>query len=177
MAAEESATRVLRAAQEVSDDSLVSFAAWVLSVSYTLKGNEHQSVHLGELALSKAPTPADKVWAQTHVALVWCRAGDAARAAVVLSELVPLYRATRFRAGEVLCTIYLGEAHWRCGNYGKARETLQGGLQLAEQLGMKLFTGCAPRLLGSSGEAWSRHSASRRRSSPCGSAMRRPASA
>ncbi len=115
---------------------------------YTSKGDPQESVRYGEPAVEKAPTPADKVWAQTSLAYAWCRAGEPAKAAAVLSELLSLYQATRFIGNEVWCRIYLGEAQWRCGNYGMARETLQGGLQLAEQLGMKFFVGCAHRFLG-----------------------------
>ncbi len=147
-AAEDTAMRELRAAQEVSDDSLISFAAWILALVYTSKGDPQGSVRYGELAVEKAPTPADKVWAQTFLAYAWCRAGEPAKAAAVLSELLPLYQATGFLGGVAGTRIFLGEAHWRCGDYGKARETLQGGLQLAEQLGMKFLTGYAHRLLG-----------------------------
>ena len=131
----------------MSDDSLISFAAMVLSDVYSLKGDLQESVRYGELAVQKAPTLADKVWAQTSLGHAWCVTGEAAKAVAVLSELLPLYQATRFIGGEVWCRNCLGEAQWRFGLYEMARGTLQGAIELADQCGMKFFSGLAHRLL------------------------------
>lgn len=63
------AQKALKFAEEFSDNSLVVFANWTLSLAYTLKSDLARSVEYGEPALLKAQTPADKARAQRGTAI------------------------------------------------------------------------------------------------------------
>ena len=56
----EEGQKALSVAEEFSDNSLISWSAWNLSIAYTWKGDLARAVEYGELAVQKAPTPADK---------------------------------------------------------------------------------------------------------------------
>ncbi|NIS60249.1 MAG: guanylate cyclase, partial [Proteobacteria bacterium] len=71
----EEAQKAVKVAEESSDNSLIAFATWTLSMTYTWKGDLGRAVEHGELALQKAPTPADKAWAQRGLGWALCRAG------------------------------------------------------------------------------------------------------
>jgi len=68
-----------RIAEEYSDNSLISFALWIISIAYTGKWDLDRAIEYGDLAIQKAPTPADKLWAQMALASAWCRAGETQR--------------------------------------------------------------------------------------------------
>ena len=138
----------LRVAEEFSDNSLICFAASIISFALNSKGDLGQAIEYGELAVHKATTPADKVWAQGFLTWVRCRSGEAHRAIEVLAQIVSIQKAGRFRMGETGYTVELGEGYWLAKNYDKATHTLQAGLELAESTGYKLCIGWAHRLLG-----------------------------
>ena len=64
----------LSIAEEYSDKSQISFAAWTLSVAYSFKGDLPRAVEYGELAVQKAPPGGDKAWAQRYLGWALCRA-------------------------------------------------------------------------------------------------------
>jgi tetratricopeptide (TPR) repeat protein len=66
----------------------------------------------------------------------------------MLESLVPMYQAAHFLGGEVYGRALLGEGYWLAGEYGKARETLEKCLQLAESHGIQYYVAQAQRLLG-----------------------------
>ena len=138
----------LRVAEEFSDNSLICFAASIISFALNSKGDLGQAIEYGELAVHKAATPADKVWAQGFLTWVRCRSGEAHRAIEVLAQIVSIQKAGRFRMGETGYTVELGEGYWLAENYDKATQTLQAGLELADSTGYKLCIGWAHRLLG-----------------------------
>jgi tetratricopeptide (TPR) repeat protein len=138
----------LRMAEEFSDNSLISFAASIISFALNSKGDLAQAIEYGELAVHKAPTPADKIWAKGFLAWVRCKSLEAHGATEVLAQIVSIQKAGRFKMGETGYTVELGEAYWLAGKYGKATQTLQAGLRLAESTGYKLCIGWAHRLLG-----------------------------
>jgi transcriptional regulator with AAA-type ATPase domain/tetratricopeptide (TPR) repeat protein len=138
----------LELAERYSDKSLVCFANWNISLAYTYKGDLALALEHGELAVREAPTPADRIWAQAHLALAWCRAGESRKASELLASLVPLYQRTRFVPGEVIVATYLGEAYWRAGERAKAVETLETVLDTAGGTGMRFYGGVAHSLLG-----------------------------
>ena len=70
------AQKALKIAEEFSDNSVVSFAAMILSPAYLRKGDLPRALEYGEYAVNKAPTPGDKAWAQTALAEVWCRSDE-----------------------------------------------------------------------------------------------------
>ncbi len=143
----EEGQKALSVAQEFSDNSLISFVAWNLSIAYTWKGDLARAVEYGELAVQKAPTPADKAWAQRSLGWAWCRAGEPNRGIELLTAVLPIFRAG-FTASEIPLTCYLGEGHWLAGEDDKARQTLEEGLEMAERCGTRYYLGFAQRLLG-----------------------------
>jgi len=137
----------LGVAERFSDNSMISFAYLTISTAYINKGDLGQGIEYGELAEHKAPTPADKVWAQASLALAWIRAGEPHRGIETLAPLVPMYRAVSYSGGEGQIMLSLGEGYWLTGEYDKARHTLEECLELAERCGMKAYIGIAHRLL------------------------------
>ena len=48
----------------------------------------------------------------------------------------------------MLLICYLGEGYWLAGEYDKARQTLEKGLEIMERCGAKFYAGFAQRLMG-----------------------------
>ena len=113
--------------QSSLNNSLVSFAHWNMSIAYTYKGDLTNAVEQAELAVKKAPTLADKVWAQTQFGFASCRRDKTRTAAELLASLAPMYDATQFIPGQVFNTTYLVEAYWSSGNIDAAELTAQRG--------------------------------------------------
>jgi tetratricopeptide (TPR) repeat protein len=144
----EEAQKALTVAEEFSDNSLISFGAWNLSIVHSWKGELARAVEYGELAVQKAPTPGDKAWAQRSLGWAWCRAGEPNRGIELLTEVLSIFRAGRFIPTEIPLTCFLGEGFWLAGEDDKARQTLEEGLEMAERYGVRYYAGFAQRLLG-----------------------------
>jgi tetratricopeptide (TPR) repeat protein len=119
----------------------------MLCVTYTAQGDLAAALHYGELACEKAPTPLDRVWAQSMLAWAWTRTGRAAEAIEVLSEILPAYEATRFSPGLLFGGVYLGEAFAREGRLDEAVTTLRTAAARAERVQSPFYGGSAHRLL------------------------------
>jgi tetratricopeptide (TPR) repeat protein len=137
----------LALADRFSDDSLASHAALTLALAEGTWGELEGAVEHGELALRKAPTPADRMWARAILAWAWCRAGEPARGVDVLAAVVARSRSVRWQAGEFYA-VWLGEALLELGQHERARQTLSECLAVAEEHGMAYLAGSAHRLLG-----------------------------
>jgi class 3 adenylate cyclase/tetratricopeptide (TPR) repeat protein len=144
----EEGKEALRVAEEYSDSSMISFALWIISVAYTQKWDLDRAIEYGDLAVQKAPTPADKLWAQYTLAWAWCRAGETQRGIETLAAILPMFQAVRFRSSEVGSGVFLGEGYWLAGEHEKARQTLEEALELAERCGYRYWSGQAQNLLG-----------------------------
>jgi tetratricopeptide (TPR) repeat protein len=144
----EEGRKALGVAEESSDNSSITFAAWNLSIAYNWKGESDMAIKYGELAVQKAPTPGDKAWAQRSLAWAWCRSGETTRGIELLTTVLPIFRTGQFISGEINLTCYLGEGYWLAGEDIKARQTLEEGLELAERCGVRYYAGFAQRLLG-----------------------------
>jgi tetratricopeptide (TPR) repeat protein len=138
----------LRVAKEVSDNSLISFSGWITSLPYTLKGDLARAVEYGEMAVQKAPTPADKVWAQGPLARALCRAGEQKKGIEILDLTVSILQSGRFMPAALPHTTWLGEGYCLAGEYDKARQTLEEFLEVAEHCGARYYLGSTHRLLG-----------------------------
>jgi hypothetical protein len=121
-----------------------------MSLAHTYKGDLSRAIERAEMAIEKAPTPADKIWAQTHLAWAWCRADRARDAVELLASLVPSYDASGFVAGQVFSRMYLGEAYWRAGQLNDAERAVRSGLEMASRAGLKFYAGSLHRLLARS---------------------------
>jgi len=144
----ENGKEALKVAEEFSDNSLISFAASSICLAYCFKGELDRAIEYGELAVQKAPTPADKIWAQGFLAMAWCRAGKLHPGIETLGKVIAVHKKGRFRFGEVGYTNMLGFGYLMAGEYDKARKTILESLELAESSGMGWFIGHAHVFLG-----------------------------
>ena len=143
----EAAQKALSVAEEFSNNSMISFAAWTLSIACTYKGDLARGIEYGELAVQKATTPYNKALGQRGLAWAWCRAGEPNRGIELLNALLPIFRG-RFMPSEIPQTCNLGEGYWLAGKNDKARQTLEEALKVAERCGARYYVGWAHRVLG-----------------------------
>jgi len=144
----EEAQEGLRTAEEDTNNSLISFSLFVMSVAYSQKGDLGRALECGEKGVQHAPTPADQVWAQTGLAWAHGRLGDPAKGIELAENLASMYQAVRFLPAEIYLIILAGEGYFRCGDSEAAAKKLREGLERAEQAGMRFLIGYAHRLLG-----------------------------
>jgi class 3 adenylate cyclase/tetratricopeptide (TPR) repeat protein len=144
----EAGQKALSVAQEFSDNSTISVAAYNLSIAYSWKGELARAVEYGELAVQKAPTPGDKARSQRSLGWALCRAGEQKRGIELLTAVLTIFLAGRFMPSLIPLTCYLGEGYWLAGEEDKARQTLEEGLKMAERCGTRYYLGFAHRLFG-----------------------------
>jgi tetratricopeptide (TPR) repeat protein len=140
--------QVLRVGEEFADPSTIAFAAGTLGVAYTSAGDLGRARVYGELAVQKAPTPADKSWSESYLAWTWCRAGEACKGIEPLARALATSRAGCHVPAELWQLLCLGEGYWLAGESDKAIQTLAELLELAERCGAQFYLGAAHRLLG-----------------------------
>jgi tetratricopeptide (TPR) repeat protein len=143
----EEGQKAVSVAEEVSDNSLISWSTWNLSTAYTWRGDLARAVEYGELSLQKAPTHADKAFAQRGLGWALCRAGETNRGIELLTAVLPIFRAGCM-ASEIPLTCYLGEGYCLAGENEKATQTLEEALEIADRCGARYYAGFAQRLLG-----------------------------
>ena len=144
----EEAEKALKVAEESSDHSLIALAVWTLSMAYTWKGDLDRAVEYGELALQKAPTPADKSWAQRGLGWALCLTGDIERGIELLTTALKTFRAQRWMPGLIPTTCTLGGSYWLAGEDDKATQMLEEAMEIAARCGARYYAGFAQRLLG-----------------------------
>jgi len=144
----EEGKKALIAAEEFTDNSLISWAVSNLSIAYTSKGDLARAVEFGELAVEKAPTPAGKAWAQRSLGWALCRSGETTRGIELLTMVLPIFQAGRFITTEIPLRCFLGEGYWVAGEDDKARQMLEESVEMAERCGTRYYFGSAQRLLG-----------------------------
>jgi tetratricopeptide (TPR) repeat protein len=138
----------LSVTEESGDNSLISRSARDLTLLCASKGDLARAIEYGELSSQKAPTPADKAWAQRSLGWAWCRAGEPNKGIQMLVAVLPIFLKGDFMPGTIPAMCHLGEGHWLAGEDDKARETLEKGLEIADRCGAKYYAGFARRLLG-----------------------------
>ena len=138
----------MRVAEESSNNSFISYAAWTLSMAYTWRGDLSRGIEYGKLAVQKAQTPMDKAWGQRDLGLALCRAGETSRGIELLIAVLPIFQAGRWVPSVIRTSCPLGEVYWLTGEDDKARKTLEEGLEIANRCGARYYVGWAQRLLG-----------------------------
>lgn len=146
--AEEDGHKALRVAEEFSDNSMISFAAYITAMVYLSKLDLDRAVQYGELALQKAITPLDKAASQAVLALIWIMSGNPHRGNEVLAPIVMRFRSGGFKPIEIAWGLNLCRGYLQAGDYNKATQTLEEYLELAERFRMKHQIGSAYQLLG-----------------------------
>jgi tetratricopeptide (TPR) repeat protein len=146
--AEKQGQKALAVAEEFSDNSLISLAAGYISNVYTDKGDMNLAVKYGELAATKAPTPADYAMSQFYLARIWCRSGQPRRGIDILHASLPVLRAARLAPMELMSLSNLSVGYRLAGEHEKARQTAEELLQLAERCGAPGIVGLAHAHLG-----------------------------
>jgi tetratricopeptide (TPR) repeat protein len=144
----EEAQKALKVAEESSENSLVVFAAWTLSMAYTWRGDLGRGVEYGELALQKVVTPVDKAYAQRGLGWALCRAGEPNRGIELLVAVLQSFQTGGRRPAMMTTTCTLGAGYWMAGEDDKARQTLEEGLEIADDCGAKYYVGWSHRFLG-----------------------------
>jgi tetratricopeptide (TPR) repeat protein len=144
----EDAEKALSIAEEFSDNSMISFVTWNLSIAYTCKGDLSRAIDCGKMSVQKATTPLDKAWGQRSLGWACCRAGELKKGMELLTTVLPIFRAGRFISSEIPLMCFLGEGHWLSGEDEQARQSLEKGLEMAKRCGMRYYSGFAHRLLG-----------------------------
>jgi len=144
----EESQKAINVAEEFSENSLVVYATWTLSMVYTWRGDLVRGVEYGKLALQKASTPADKAWVQRGLGWALCRAGETNKGIEILAAILPILRDARNIPGLIPTACTLGAGYWLAGEDDKAKQTLQEGLEIADQCGVKYYSGFAQRLMG-----------------------------
>ena len=122
--AKEEGQKALRAAQELSDNSMISFAAFSISDIYLRTRDLDRAIEYGQLSVQTSQTPANEAWAKGYLAAAWILSGEPEKAIEVLEALVEICRASRFVMGEVGYLPILGEAYRLAREFGKAKQTL-----------------------------------------------------
>ncbi len=140
--------KALEAAREFADNSLITWAAWTISLAYTSKRDLQRAVEYGWLALTTAHTPGEKVIAQGPLAWTWCHAGESKKGIEVLATVVAVDRAAGFVPAELAHTYFLAEGYRLAGEFAKARGTAGQLLELAERCNARGHVGKAHRVLG-----------------------------
>jgi class 3 adenylate cyclase/tetratricopeptide (TPR) repeat protein len=138
----------LSTAQDFSDSSLVSWAAWTISIAYTYKRDLNRAIEYAQLAEANAHTPGEKAMADGPLAWAQCHAGETRGGIEVLVRLVTLYQAMSFVPGVLPDLQFLGEGYLLAGDLDKTKETAEELLDLAERSGARGYLGQAHRLLG-----------------------------
>jgi len=144
----EEGQKALGVAEEFSDNSMISLAAYNLSMACTSKGDLTRAIEYGELAVQKAPTPVMKGWAQIFLGWALCRTGEPNRGIELLAATLTTLRTGHLIPGVIPATCALGEGYWLAGEDEKARQTLKEGLQIAERCAGRYYIGWVQRLLG-----------------------------
>jgi len=140
--------KALSKAQEFSDNALVSWSAWTISIACTHKRDLDHAMEYAELAAARAPTPAEKAFAQGYLAWTWCHRGEPRRGIEILAALLPVYRAAHYAMHQMGTMQFLAEGYLLAGEFEKAGETAHQLLELANRCGARGYIGKAHRLLG-----------------------------
>jgi CHAT domain-containing protein len=108
------------------------------------------SAGLAGLLLARAATAAEAETADANLARVIAmyRTEGATVALPEFERHLKRFRETHDPAGEAVASRYVGECHWRLGNFGEARQHLDAALALAHESGQSPLEGRTLNVLG-----------------------------
>ena len=138
--------QALAVTEQFRDDTNMSFAAWSLGFAYMCKGDLSRAIEYDTLGVEKAPTPAERAWAEGSLGAALCRAGEVDKAIAILAPLSAGLRSGGFVPGERFA-LFLGEAYLRDGQFACAKQAMEEGLQIQTDHGMSYEAGVTHRLL------------------------------
>lgn len=138
----------LKASEKASDESLISFSAWFLSGTNTLKGDHEQALTFAQRAYETAPTLADKTWTQVAMAWALCHAGEPRKGTEIVEEILPLFRAGRYVSAILQSMLILAEGCRMIGRYDEAERLLSEVRDTASRSEARNYLGWAYRVLG-----------------------------
>ncbi len=144
----EEGQKALSIAKRLSNNDLISFASFNIVYAYIQKGDLPRAIEYGELAVEKAPTPAEMVFSQAPLGWALCRAGEVSKGIDLLIQLPQAIQAAGYLPFEVEVRVMLGEGYLLSEEFEESRQVLEEVIGLAEHLKMKYFIGRASRLLG-----------------------------
>jgi tetratricopeptide (TPR) repeat protein len=139
--------KAIEMGEQFGDGGTTSFAAMVATWVCAFQGDLGEALRMADLAVQKAVSPADSLFARGSRALVQSRMGQAEEAVEVLAGVVAVIRPMRFPACETF-DLYFCEALWRAGQHARARAALKECLGVVEPCGMRFYAASARRLLG-----------------------------
>jgi tetratricopeptide (TPR) repeat protein len=140
--------QALKSAEEHSNNSLISYAACVLSYIRCLQGDPALALESAKVAEEKSPSIGNKVLAQGSLAWALIRLGELNEGIELGTRLLPLFRAIRLASSEIWTAMIVGEGYLGTQNYEQAQKMIKTALTLAEDCGMKFFIGWGYRMLG-----------------------------
>jgi tetratricopeptide (TPR) repeat protein len=140
--------KALSVAEEYSDNSLITFASFNISINYGWEFDIVRAIEYGELAIEKAQTHGDMAWAQRSLGWALCRAEKHKKGIELLVNVLPTFGVGQYLSGETDLLCFLGEGYFLAGDEHKARQTLEKGLEIASRCGARYYIGFANRLLG-----------------------------
>jgi tetratricopeptide (TPR) repeat protein len=138
----------LNAANNASEDSLISFTANFLSWVYSQKGDLRLAVEYNDLATQKARTLADTVWSRGFSSRISCQRGDIRRGIEMLTTLLPIGKAGHHAMTQLWVLTFLAEGYLLALDFSKATETAEEGLRVATECESKTYAGWLHRILG-----------------------------
>ncbi|MFC1859696.1 tetratricopeptide repeat protein, partial [Thermodesulfobacteriota bacterium] len=145
---EEQGQKALSIAEEYSDNSLISFAAWQFYVTLMFKGDFQRALEYAEMSVQKASAPADKAWTESTLGWLLCHLGNFDKGIQLLTMYIPIFLSSGFLPAKAIWGTFLGEGYWLAGEYDKAKQTLEDVLKTSEQCGMKPYIGFDHRIMG-----------------------------
>ena len=141
-------SQALQISEEYENNSMISCSAMILSILHTWSCDTSNGLEYGKMAVEKAPTPVDKLWAQGALAWSWIRDGEPDKGIEVFENLLPMAKATKYAFGEIYFSMMLSEGYCLAGSFEKASKILEETLELAKRDKMKYYVGYVHRLLG-----------------------------
>ena len=107
-----------------------------------------RAIELAQLAVAKASSPLEYLWARSVLGWALCRSGEPEKGLDFLVEGVTGFRMAGAHAYAVTFGTMLADGYWLNHQFDKAQQVLEEVLKLAEKMGMKFSAACHHLLLG-----------------------------